>query len=334
MNSLFALSLRYMSAAALLLIALLLAPNLALAALHKPATTVAGAQVMLSDVFEGIPFEKDKVLAAAPAPGRQLTYNARDLAALARVHGLDWQAQSTGDSAVITRASQSFDAAAISQAVSDEIAKQGLTRVQGHTSVTLDNTAVTLTAPADKTVAIAVDNLTLTPNNQRFSAIARVTAEGQTLTQAPVTGRITTLISVPVLARLAKKGDVIKASDLGWQDVELDAANADVVTDADDLIGKTPRNNLRPGLPLRSIDLLTPAVITKGSQVNLSYRTGSIQITAAGKALADGAEGDVIRVVNLTSSRTLEGRVVNSGTVRVDLEPRSEAALPAAMSNN
>src|SRR6185369_8164110 len=173
-----------------LFILLLLAPSLALANAHKPATTVSGTQVMLSDVFEGIPFEQDKVLAAAPAPGRQLTYNSRDLAALARVHGIDWQAQSTTDSAVITRASQSFDAAKIAAAVVDEMAKQGTAHTQGHTNIALDNTDTVLTAPTDKEVTLTIDNLVVAPNGQRFSGVAKLLTEGQTYAQAPVSGRM------------------------------------------------------------------------------------------------------------------------------------------------
>ena len=59
-----------------------------------------------------------------------------------------------------------------------------------------------------------------------------------------------------------------------------------------------------------------PKLVRRGQPVTLAVRSGALTITAQGRALADGREGDPVRVVT-PSSRTVEGIVEASGAVRV-----------------
>jgi len=51
--------------------------------------------------------------------------------------------------------------------------------------------------------------------------------------------------------------------------------------------------------------------------VTINIRSGGLTITTAGRALADGAMGDLVRVVASSTNRTLDAEVEASGSVRV-----------------
>jgi len=298
----------------------------------KSSATVASGSIMLSDIFLDIPFEKDQVVASAPPLGRSVEYNTRDLVAISARHKLDWQA--TGGAAItITRASQQFDARQIADAATIALNATNSSASGGRTEIRLDNELLALQAPVDKDVTLTIDNLNLMGNKQRFTAVAKLMSEGQAIAQLPISGRVRSLVSVPVVGRALRKGDIIAASDLAWQDMEISAENRDILMDADDLLGKTPRTNVRPGLPIRAIDLLAPTVVTKGSLVTLIYEVGSMKISAEGRALADAAAGDTARVMNLRTSRTIEGVAIRSGVVRVGPTTGTEMQLDRTAMN-
>jgi hypothetical protein len=59
-------------------------------------------------------------------------------------------------------------------------------------------------------------------------------------------------------------------------------------------------------------------VIRVRDTVKLMASVGNLTITAAGEALQDGKVGQIIRVRNIDSSKTIVGRVVNRSTVAVE----------------
>ena len=71
------------------------------AATLKPFSTLSGAVVRLSDIWDGV--KDDKPLGPAPAPGGRITVPAAQLAAIARQFGVDWQPGSSADRAVLER---------------------------------------------------------------------------------------------------------------------------------------------------------------------------------------------------------------------------------------
>jgi flagellar basal body P-ring formation protein FlgA len=58
-------------------------------------------------------------------------------------------------------------------------------------------------------------------------------------------------------------------------------------------------------------------MVAKGSTVTMLFEAPVMRLTAIGRALAEGAEGDTITILNPTSYRKVEAVVVKAGTVRV-----------------
>lgn len=68
---------------------------------------------------------------------------------------------------------------------------------------------------------------------------------------------------------------------------------------------------------MRPSDLGTPTLVERNQIVNLVYMSGTLTILADGRALTRGAEGDVIRVMNLASKTTVSGRIAPDGRILV-----------------
>jgi len=123
---------------------------------------------------------------------------------------------------------------------------------------------------------------------------------------------------VPVLAQPLRPGDVIGPQDIEWAEARASRIGAGVVTDPAGLVGFEARRFLRAGEPVRVSDLRPPLLVHKGGLVTLSYATPTMRLTLVGRALADGAKGDVVRVLNIQSSRVIEAAIdgTDSASVR------------------
>ncbi|UTI01289.1 flagellar basal body P-ring formation chaperone FlgA [Aeromonas caviae] len=116
-------------------------------------------------------------------------------------------------------------------------------------------------------------------------------------------------VAVPVA-----KGDILSEPmlTLAYQDQTL--IRGDYLTDPTALIGVRSKRELKPGQPIR---LPQVCVVCKGDQVTLSAENSSMQIKTMARALQDGSFGDMIRLVNTRSGRTVQGQVSAVGSVVV-----------------
>jgi flagella basal body P-ring formation protein FlgA len=72
-------------------------------------------------------------------------------------------------------------------------------------------------------------------------------------------------------------------------------------------------------------------LVHKGDLVTIVLETPSLQLTAQGKALDDGARGALVRIENTKSSRIVDASVTAAGTVAVVL-PGGAMASPRTAS--
>ena len=93
--------------------------------------------------------------------------------------------------------------------------------------------------------------------------------------------------------------------------------NNRVVMEKDKLIGMETKRSLSAQRPLSESDVTAPTIIKKGDLIAMKVSTSYMQLNVQGRALEDGAMGDSIRALNLTSKKTIEGVVVSAGTVEV-----------------
>ena len=124
-------------------------------------------------------------------------------------------------------------------------------------------------------------------------------------------------MKIPVLKAALHNGDIISAGDLDWITIKQRDLQPDYIVNAEKIVGMTPRRMVVSGKPVRTQDLTEPQLVDRGDDVTLVYEMGAISLTAKGRALRSGARGDVIRVVNVDSNKSIEGVVQDQGVVHV-----------------
>ena len=124
-------------------------------------------------------------------------------------------------------------------------------------------------------------------------------------------------VDVAVARSDIARGDVIAEGDLEYKAVPAVRANGSVVRAITDVAGMEARRALKAGELIRSGDLKRPTMVAKGSTVTMLFEAPGMRLSAVGRALTEGAEGDTITVLNPTSFRKVEALVIKAGTVRV-----------------
>ncbi|WP_291991022.1 flagellar basal body P-ring formation chaperone FlgA [Candidatus Accumulibacter sp. ACC007] len=112
-----------------------------------------------------------------------------------------------------------------------------------------------------------------------------------------------------VTARQLNRGQVISAADVFAQRGDLGSLPASVVTDLAQAIGKTVKNGVAAGQPLRSDLLTAPWAVQQGQSVKLQSTGAGFSVSNEGKALNNASDGQIAQV------RTASGQVV-SGVAR------------------
>lgn len=178
----------------------------------------------------------------------------------------------------------------------------------------------TIIATADHPLKVVIHALQVDTDAKLWQGQAYIMAGNKTETVKPVAGRYDAVVTVPVLTRQLRRGDVIEQADLELRKVPERQLRKDTITDASQLLGKSPLRMISPNRPVRSAEISSPMMIKKGQTVEMHYTTPYMNIRTTGEALEDGGEGALVRVQNLTSQKAVSGRVVAAGKVEVNSE--------------
>ncbi|MFM5110957.1 flagellar basal body P-ring formation chaperone FlgA [Aeromonas caviae] len=190
----------------------------------------------------------------------------------------------------------------------------------------LDQLDIPLDAQADVKAGTIDERLPLTrcENALTISLPARMEIRRNTTVYLKCEGEKSWDLYLPVRVSIQKpyvtvtvpvaKGDILSEPmlTLAYQDQTL--IRGDYLTDPTALIGVRSKRELKPGQPIR---LTQVCVVCKGDQVTLSAENSSMQIKTMARALQDGSFGDMIRLVNTRSGRTVQGQVSAVGSVVV-----------------
>ena len=114
---------------------------------------------------------------------------------------------------------------------------------------------------------------------------------------------------------------LMKGTILGEEDICLASAErigSRVPALPNQVLGAQTSKNIPQGASIYTSDIdLLPAV-TRGQQITLLYRSGSLTVRAAGEALEGGALGDIISVRNERTRRVVKGKILAPGIVEVE----------------
>ena len=116
-----------------------------------------------------------------------------------------------------------------------------------------------------------------------------------------------------VATRTIRAQTVIGPDDMALVDAALPGALDDPAL----ALGLEARVAIYAGRPIRSQDLGAPALVDRNQLVSLIYLSGGLAISTEGRALERGAEGDVVRVMNLGSRTTVTAIIGADGAAYV-----------------
>jgi flagella basal body P-ring formation protein FlgA len=116
-----------------------------------------------------------------------------------------------------------------------------------------------------------------------------------------------------VATRTIRAQSVLTAEDVTLVAAEIPGA----LSNANLALGQEARVMIYPGRPIRAVDLGPLAIVERNQIIPLAFQAGALVITTEGRALARGAVGDVIPVMNLSSRSKVFGTIGLDGFVSV-----------------
>jgi len=131
-----------------------------------------------------------------------------------------------------------------------------------------------------------------------------------------VSVRLTWYQPALILKRSMKRGEIIRAEDIGERSVKIVAQNI-YASSPSQAIGKSFRKAQQQGEMVLLSLLEDMPIIQKGKIITLFINSGGIIIETRGEALEDGSIGDTIKVRNLSSKKIVSGIVRTSERVEV-----------------
>ncbi len=264
-------------------------------------------QITFDDVFANAGELGDILLQTAPLPGRRVFLHPASLSRLAASNGRSWNNISQVRRVLVKRAGRRLQIRELSNVLQDELRKMGDDQQY---ELRISTGASGIYVPRNAVAAPVIEQLEINPDTGAFMASLI-----PYLDAAPVSlrGRAWVKRDIPVLARPVANGEVIAAGDITWISARLDRLGVNPILDETDMIGKAAKRSLGANKVLRHSDLKTPDMVKKGELITIVYELPGLKLTARGKALANASQGDMVRVINLHSNRTIDVTIIGPG---------------------
>ncbi len=133
-----------------------------------------------------------------------------------------------------------------------------------------------------------------------------------------VHARVEIYADVIVARNSLRRHQVVEENDVQVVNKNITLLPGDVATDLQEVLGKRMRLSVNSQEVLRKSMVEVPPLVKKGDRVTLLVENPSFRITSAGEVREDGRKGDRIRVINISSKKVVQGRVLDNHTVQVD----------------
>ena len=275
--------------------------------------------VTVGDVFENAGRHANHVLAPAPDAGDELVLGHNDLKRIVDAFGYTWVNTNTAARVTLKRAAQEVEKSELARLAEQAVLGKLGTSAAG-IEISMDTVLPRVIMDGMDKPVLIVDDVKTDPVNETFSV--QVSAENAAGDQEriDINGHYYRLIDVPVLAVNLKNGDIIRDGDIKTLTLRQNQINQSIALSNDDLVGMTPRRTLTSDRAIRMSDLERPEVVEKGQMITMILKNGPMTLTAKGKALDSGSMGDVIRVLNASSNRTVEAEVTGPQRASIALE--------------
>lgn len=153
-------------------------------------------------------------------------------------------------------------------------------------------------------------------NHPRLSVKVSCQAPVQWAIRLPV--RIERYLDVLVATTPITRGEALSENNVSYQSVNVNKMNQ-YIDDFDELTGKVAKRHIRAGTVIRHGYLKYPQIISKGDTVQIVARSNGFEVKSQGVAQENGTMGDLIKIKNPSSRRTIHAVVTGPNQVQVHL---------------
>lgn len=283
----------------------------------NPIVRIDDDYIRLGDLFDPLDRYSDRIVMRAPAPGEELTLPAVWLWKAARTFGIDWRPVGTADQIVVSRPASTITDDMLQGLLLDAYFRR--TGEDDLVEVEPTGGPMQINLPMSVAPTARIERFDYDPRSGRYTATVVAPADGRALMRQNLSGRFHRLVELPVPTRRLGRGHVIAAGDIELMRMRDHRLPSNLIVDADLLIGQSVHQSLSAGKPVRDGAVRPPVLVQKDRKVLVTLQTNRMQLTVQGRAMEDGAMGDIVRIQNTASRLVIDAEVVGEGNVVVTL---------------
>lgn len=150
------------------------------------------------------------------------------------------------------------------------------------------------------------------------SLIVVVKINGVVKNKVKLSGWVDIFQPVVCASRDLKRGERISKDDLYYVKRNISHITSKILTDMNKIIGLMAKHNVKKDSGLKEWMFEKFPIVDKGDIVTILAESGDIKVTAPGRVLMKGYEGELVKVQNLMSKKEIYAKVVNGSMVEVD----------------
>jgi flagellar basal body P-ring formation protein FlgA len=156
--------------------------------------------------------------------------------------------------------------------------------------------------------------------NERFLGNVAVTihfiVDGEKERSVRVAGKVDVFQNVVHALRTIRRNEVIQGADVEFQRINIADAPDRFATQMEQVVGKRMLREAGFHQPMALVEMDQPLTLKRGSAVTILYETPGLKLSSKGQAKEDGSVGKTIRVLNVTTNKTVLCLIVDETTVR------------------
>ena len=207
----------------------------------------------------------------------------------------------------------------------DDVLSKARDFLSKNASLAADSLVELSRAPFEAKVPEGRNSLELVPsfrgrgvNRGPVTVLTEVKVDGKLQIVIPTTFMVRTFENLPVLAQDLPRGGSLQADLIRTVRAETTHKSNPPITNLRALLNQEARRDLRAGTPIVARDFKPTVLIQRNSAVTLIYERGALRAETHGIAKDSGTYGSSIRIENLTTKKTMVGRVIGPGLVQMN----------------
>jgi flagella basal body P-ring formation protein FlgA len=170
----------------------------------------------------------------------------------------------------------------------------------------------------DESSAYRFKSFDYSPSTYQVFATYEYQTKGTDYIELHLNGHAYPLTQLPVVNSKVLPGRPIESQHVVMQKIRVNNVQNSHITTVDGLVGMIARNILNPFRPISKFQVRPPILVKKGKLVTMRLQTANMEMSIRGKAMSQGAYGDVVSVMNLNSKHIVEGEVIGPQLVKIE----------------